>query len=145
MHKILITCSLYFRFQVISHMNIFFTCKNTLVISLQLYRLLILCLERRPQHRRQSRIFSLIPSEAFEDVLADRNDFKESLEPENPPPYQNDVPKIIHEEVKDENEIHRNSNARQSRKNGSSQKKSSLKSRYRIPSNNVHPLIQSTP
>ena len=26
------------RFRVISHMNIFFTCKNTLVILLQLYR-----------------------------------------------------------------------------------------------------------
>ena len=26
------------RFEVISHMNIFFTCKNTLVILLQLYR-----------------------------------------------------------------------------------------------------------
>ena len=58
-----------YRFQVISHMNIFFTCKNTLVIMLQLYRLLILCLERRPVYRRQSRIFSLIPSEAFEDSL----------------------------------------------------------------------------
>ena len=58
------------RFQVISHMNIFFTCKNTLVIMLQLYRLLILCLERRPVYRRQSRIFSMIPSEAFnEDSL----------------------------------------------------------------------------
>ena len=42
-------------------MNIFFTCKNTLVILLQMYRLMVLCLERRPQYRRQSRIFSLIP------------------------------------------------------------------------------------
>ena len=53
--------SLYFRFKVISHMNIFFTCKNTLVILLQMYRLFILCLERRPQYRRHSRLFSLIP------------------------------------------------------------------------------------
>ncbi len=42
-------------------MNIFFTCKNTLLILLQLYRLLILCLETRPVYRRQSRLFSLIP------------------------------------------------------------------------------------
>ena len=62
-----------YRFRVISHMNIFFTCKNTLVIMLQLYRLLILCLERRPVYRRQSRIFSMIPSGAFqEDSLANK-------------------------------------------------------------------------
>ncbi len=53
--------TLIFKFRVISHMNIFFTCKNTLLIMLQVYRLLILCLERRPQFRRHSRIFSLIP------------------------------------------------------------------------------------
>ena len=47
-------------FQVISHMNIFFTCKNTMIILLQLYRLLILIMARRPIHRRQSRIFSVI-------------------------------------------------------------------------------------
>ncbi len=43
-------------------MNIFFTCKNSLVIMLQVYRFFVLCLERRPVYRRQSRIFSLIPS-----------------------------------------------------------------------------------
>ena len=53
--------TLIFRFRVISHMNIFFTCKNTLVILLQVYRLFVLCLERRPQYRRSSRLFSLIP------------------------------------------------------------------------------------
>ncbi len=42
-------------------MNIFFTAKNSLVILMQMYRLLVLCLERRPQYRRQSRLFSLIP------------------------------------------------------------------------------------
>lgn len=47
-------------------MNIFFTCKNTLVILLQMYRLLVLCLERRPQYRRQSRLFSLIPPVGIE-------------------------------------------------------------------------------
>ena len=52
--------TLIFKFQVISHMNIFFTCKNTLIILLQVYRLLVLCLERRPVYRRQSRLFSLI-------------------------------------------------------------------------------------
>uniref|UniRef100_A0A0K2V3B7 Transmembrane protein 26like [Nasonia vitripennis] n=1 Tax=Lepeophtheirus salmonis TaxID=72036 RepID=A0A0K2V3B7_LEPSM len=53
--------TLIFRFGVISHMNIFFTCKNTLVILLQMYRLLILCLELRPQYRKSSRQFSIIP------------------------------------------------------------------------------------
>ena len=51
---------LIFHFDVISHMNIFFTCKNTLVIVLQFYRLLVLVLERRPTYRRQSRILSLV-------------------------------------------------------------------------------------
>ena len=51
---------LIFHFDVISHMNIFFTCKNTLVIVLQFYRLLVLILERRPRYRRQSRILSLV-------------------------------------------------------------------------------------
>ena len=60
-------------FQVISHMNIFFTCKNTMIILLQLYRLLILIMARRPIHRRQSRIFSVIqnpydPSSAMPDI-----------------------------------------------------------------------------
>ena len=41
--------NLTFRFHVISHMNIFFTCKNTLVLLLQTYRLLILVLESRPR------------------------------------------------------------------------------------------------
>ena len=39
------------RYGVISHMNIFFTCKNSLVILLQLYRLLVLFVKKRPQYR----------------------------------------------------------------------------------------------
>ena len=39
------------RYGVISHMNIFFTCKNSLVILLQMYRLLVLILKKRPQYR----------------------------------------------------------------------------------------------
>lgn len=38
---------LIFRYKVVSYMNIFFTCKNTLVTILQLYRLFVLCCERR--------------------------------------------------------------------------------------------------
>eukprot|EP00093_Oithona_nana_P001307 01307.XXX_946_1710_1 [CDS] Oithona nana genome sequencing. len=53
--------TLIFRFEVISHMNIFFTCKNTLLILIQMYRFLVLCLERRPRYRRQSRLMSMIP------------------------------------------------------------------------------------
>ena len=41
-------------------MNIFFTCKNSLVILLQLYRLLVLIVKKRPQYRRHS-IFSILP------------------------------------------------------------------------------------
>ncbi|XP_059083788.1 transmembrane protein 26-like isoform X2 [Tigriopus californicus] len=53
--------TLIFRYKVISHMNIFFTCKNSLVMLLQMYRFCILCLATRPTRRRQSRIFSLLP------------------------------------------------------------------------------------
>ena len=52
-------------------MNIFFTCKNTLLILIQMYRFLVLCLERRPRYRRQSRIMSLIPPNAFSDFNED--------------------------------------------------------------------------
>ena len=55
-------------------MNIFFTCKNTLVILVQLYRFLILCLERRPVYRKQSRLFSMIPSENFDTDSKTEND-----------------------------------------------------------------------
>ena len=52
-------------------MNIFFTCKNTLLILIQMYRFLVLCLERRPRYRRQSRIMSMIPQSAFGDDIND--------------------------------------------------------------------------
>ena len=48
-------------------MNIFFTCKNSLVILLQVYRLLVLVLKKRPQYRRHS-IFSMIPIDEEDDV-----------------------------------------------------------------------------
>lgn len=54
------------RYKVISHMNIFFTCKNSLVMLLQMYRFCILCLATRPTRRRQSRIFSLLPQVSYE-------------------------------------------------------------------------------
>ena len=38
---------LIFRYKVVSYMNIFFTCKNSLVTTLQLYRLFVLCCERQ--------------------------------------------------------------------------------------------------
>ena len=55
------------RYGVISHMNIFFTCKNSLVILLQVYRLLVLVLKKRPQYRRHS-IFSMIPIDEEDDI-----------------------------------------------------------------------------
>ena len=44
-------------------MNIFFTCKNSLVILLQLYRLLVLIVKKRPQYRRHS-LFAMFPVDA---------------------------------------------------------------------------------
>ncbi|KAK7070770.1 hypothetical protein SK128_022012 [Halocaridina rubra] len=38
--------TLIFHYKVVSYLNIFFTCKNTLVVSLQLYRLFVLCSKR---------------------------------------------------------------------------------------------------
>ena len=61
--------TLIFKFEVISHMNIFFTCKNTLVTLLQVYRLLVLILARRsksPYQRRHSRLLSLVPGDTYE-------------------------------------------------------------------------------
>ena len=66
------------RFEVISHMNIFFTCKNTLLILIQMYRFLVLCLERRPRYRRQSRLMSMIPPSAFLNDIND-DDFECSI------------------------------------------------------------------
>merc|ERR1719305_1846459 len=52
--------TLIFGYGVISPMDIFFTCKNSLVILLQLYRLLVLIVKKRPHYRRHS-IFSMLP------------------------------------------------------------------------------------
>ena len=62
-------------------MNIFFTCKNTLIILLQVYRLLVLCLERRPVYRRQSRLFSLVQP-AFEPEQSQRTSPDPDPDPE---------------------------------------------------------------
>ncbi|XP_071540823.1 uncharacterized protein [Panulirus ornatus] len=43
----LLRMTLIFGYNVISYLNIFFTCKNTLVVSLQLYRLFVLCSKKR--------------------------------------------------------------------------------------------------
>ena len=59
-------------------MNIFFTCKNTLLILIQMYRFLVLCLERRPRYRRQSRLMSMIPPSAFLNDIND-DDFECSI------------------------------------------------------------------
>ena len=43
-----------FRYGVLSYTNLFFTCKNTLVITLLLYRLVMVQVERRSDFRRRS-------------------------------------------------------------------------------------------
>ncbi|KAG8224738.1 hypothetical protein J437_LFUL005307 [Ladona fulva] len=40
-------------FQIVSYLNVFFACKNTLVILLQLYRLYVVQVERRKQIKRR--------------------------------------------------------------------------------------------
>ncbi|XP_046396901.1 transmembrane protein 26 [Ischnura elegans] len=40
-------------FRIVSYLNVFFACKNTLVILLQLYRLYVVQVERRKQARRR--------------------------------------------------------------------------------------------
>ncbi|XP_077997306.1 transmembrane protein 26-like [Glandiceps talaboti] len=52
-------------YEVVSHMMVFFTCKNSLVLLLQLYRLAVLYLEKHPRggkspSRRQSTDISMI-------------------------------------------------------------------------------------
>ncbi|XP_063991452.1 transmembrane protein 26 [Diachasmimorpha longicaudata] len=42
-------------FKIVSYMNIFFTCKNTLVILLQLYRLYVVQTERKTRNRKRRR------------------------------------------------------------------------------------------
>jgi hypothetical protein len=47
--------TLIFHFSVVSYMNIFFTCKNTLVILLQLYRIGVIHMEEMKRIRRRKR------------------------------------------------------------------------------------------
>lgn len=42
-------------YRIISYMNIFFTCKNTLVIALQLYRLYVVYAEKRSAEKKNSK------------------------------------------------------------------------------------------
>ncbi|XP_059489086.1 transmembrane protein 26 [Neocloeon triangulifer] len=43
-------------YRIISYMNIFFTCKNTLVIALQLYRLYVVFAEKRNKLKKQQKL-----------------------------------------------------------------------------------------
>ncbi|XP_074654628.1 transmembrane protein 26-like [Tubulanus polymorphus] len=43
---------LIFRYEVVSYMNVFFTCKNTLVMLLQLYRIAVVILERQVARKK---------------------------------------------------------------------------------------------
>jgi len=42
-------------YRIISYMNIFFTCKNTLVIALQLYRLYVVYAEKKSSAKKQQK------------------------------------------------------------------------------------------
>ncbi|XP_070570918.1 transmembrane protein 26-like [Ptychodera flava] len=60
-------------YDVVSHMMVFFTCKNSLVLILQLYRLVVLYVEKRPEHgqqisRRQSTDFTVLGEEKSLDL-----------------------------------------------------------------------------
>ena len=73
-------------------MNIFFTCKNSLVILLQIYRFLVLVVKKRPQYRfklkcffiqlqikyliRRHSIFSILPLDDDENDSSDENMLK---------------------------------------------------------------------
>lgn len=46
-------------YRIVSYMNIFFTCKNTLVILLQLYRLYVVQTENRSKIKKKSEVSSI--------------------------------------------------------------------------------------
>ncbi|MPC37441.1 transmembrane protein 26-like [Portunus trituberculatus] len=52
----LLRMTLIFGYKVVSHLNIFFTCKNTLIVSLQLYRLFVLCSQKRIINRKRKEL-----------------------------------------------------------------------------------------
>lgn len=45
-------------YKLISYMNIFFTCKNTLVITLQFYRLMVVQLEKREALAKEAKMLA---------------------------------------------------------------------------------------
>ena len=53
---------LIFKYGVLSYTNMFFTCKNTLVIALLLYRLIVVQMERRAVRKKRSRYIGLTRS-----------------------------------------------------------------------------------
>ena len=65
---------LIFRYKVVSYMNIFFTCKNSLVTTLQLYRLFVLCCEKQGSQQVGSNGLSQRPSGPIYDVLKGHRD-----------------------------------------------------------------------
>ena len=46
-------------YRIVSYMNIFFTCKNTLVILLQLYRLYVVQTENRSKVKKKSEVSNI--------------------------------------------------------------------------------------
>ncbi|KAK8384521.1 hypothetical protein O3P69_014236 [Scylla paramamosain] len=58
----LLRMTLIFGYKVVSHLNIFFTCKNTLIVSLQLYRLFVLCSQKRIINRKRRELLDEVNS-----------------------------------------------------------------------------------
>ncbi|KAG7172928.1 Transmembrane protein 26-like, partial [Homarus americanus] len=79
--------TLIFGYKVVSYLNIFFTCKNTLVVSLQLYRLFVLCSRKRLFNRKRRELLNKLrtPSETSEE--AENTSVEESVKID-----QNNVP-----------------------------------------------------
>ncbi|KAK3863831.1 hypothetical protein Pcinc_030434 [Petrolisthes cinctipes] len=96
----LLRMTLIFGYKVVSYLNIFFTCKNTLVVSLQLYRLFVLCSRKRVLNRKRKELLlqqsspTNEGSEDLQDTTNERTDVNHLDEnsPSTSPSIQNSLP-----------------------------------------------------
>ncbi|KAK4318570.1 hypothetical protein Pmani_010443 [Petrolisthes manimaculis] len=91
----LLRMTLIFGYKVVSYLNIFFTCKNTLVVSLQLYRLFVLCSRKRVLNRKRKELLlqqSSPNNEGSEDLQDTTNERTDENSPSSSPSIQNSVP-----------------------------------------------------
>ncbi|KAG0720101.1 Transmembrane protein 26 [Chionoecetes opilio] len=87
----LLRMTLIFGYKVVSYLNIFFTCKNTLVVSLQLYRLFVLCSRKRIINQRRRELLGemISPLEGSEEEEEEEVIFKNKNIDLPPQPPQN--------------------------------------------------------